>query len=496
MATTKVNVQVLDVGQGSGNLVEIYDGFTLTHLVLIDLGSELNYDAAGRASATYVVNKIKEITPHVLDALILTHSDKDHVNLLKVLLENFAPPGTPPPSKPILTINKIYFGGARGKYKKGKINYLTLAEKYLTPKGSKATDWAADVTGFDPASRQWVAFHSSASVQFYLIVANTTPALIDLVSESTAKLHKLPGSYNINMKSLVVDVFFNNVEWVITGDATGLTLAYCNQILASAGKLPGCFMVTMPHHASETTTFDLGGIDSDDFDRDGLAEQNLEDFVNYIDADTITASADQQRVFKHPSLRVMRFFWPNLDPHIWFRDNFLRTDTHFYNAYFMRKSDELEFDSGGMTAVEEWPTRSGWLTIQTEQNVFTTLYYNDKQQRGVLFPPSPATKVAEFKPTFGNPNPPEGAQWAFTLDGNTKSITARPNRAVLADALAAGFAPVIWPTFDAHFEREPCETPAIEAALEAARLPITFRTSLAEAPRTAASILRRLRIIR
>ncbi|HLG54020.1 MAG TPA: hypothetical protein VI485_01740 [Vicinamibacterales bacterium] len=467
-----VTVQVLDVGQGSGNLIEIRNtGFGISALVLIDLGSELNYDTAGKAAAQYVVDTLNGLGPApVLEAVFLTHSDKDHINLLGVLLDNFDPPSNPFPTKKVLTISRLIYGGDRNKYKKHKKNYLTLAEKYL-PAGVSSTSISADGSDFTPGVG-WTPGFAIGDVPFYIIVANTTPDAIDLVEDSPAKLLKLPGGYTINTKSLVIDVFYNTIGCVITGDATGLTMAYCNQVMTAAGHGQTTFMLTMPHHASEFTTFDLGGIETDTLDRDQLAERVVDEFAAHMAAETVTASADQQKVFKHPSMNVIEAFRTRLSPNTFYPgDVYLLAGgigNHFYNV-FVKKGKYNRTDPLGHT--QAWPNRNYWFTMQTTSNIFTTTYYLADQQPGLQLPPFPPNSVPELKPPFGFGPPPRGAQWSFVWSGPAaKSIARRDNRAVLAASAAAGHRPVEWPqevldTFGARrVDERPAHVPASEVA--------------------------------
>jgi competence protein ComEC len=80
----KMTVTVLDVGQGSANLLQLPGGFT----VLIDgggFGDNAIFDV-GRSVVAPMLwrNKIKTI-----DRVILTHADSDHLNGLIFILNNF-----------------------------------------------------------------------------------------------------------------------------------------------------------------------------------------------------------------------------------------------------------------------------------------------------------------------------------------------------------------------------------------------------------------------
>ena len=114
MAANNIKFHVLDVGQGTGNFIETYSSTkVLTKTILIDLGSERAKKTAGVPSAKFVADQLKNMTGGaVLDTLIMSHSDSDHINLLPDLLEYFDPPGIPSiPPKPTLTIKVAYYGG-------------------------------------------------------------------------------------------------------------------------------------------------------------------------------------------------------------------------------------------------------------------------------------------------------------------------------------------------------------------------------------------------
>ncbi|HEY9284059.1 MAG TPA: MBL fold metallo-hydrolase [Pyrinomonadaceae bacterium] len=492
--STEINVQVLDVGQGSGNLIEVYNGTaTPTHLVLIDLGSEFaTVKTAGRAAAQYVVDKLKLMKPPTLDALILSHSDNDHINLLAVLLENFDPPSAKNPTKPVLTIKKIFYGGSRPKYTKNKTDYLTLAEKYLPPGVKNGTvTWSNDESGWVSKPGGWKYFHQSDDVYFYLVIGNVGYAGVD--RSAVSRTPTRPNGYSINSKSLVVNVYYARNDNLITGDATGLTILKCNKVLEDAGAL-ACFMVTMPHHSSERTTFNFTTSVRKD---QTLAEKSLEKFVGYVNAQTISASADQNEGFKHPSMRVMSYFWPKLSSTVWFKDDALKgTNNHFCNAYLLEH--KYQFNKSA-TSSEKWPPADGWYSVQTQRNIFTTRYFTANQQKGVLFPPDPAEAATEFTAKKNIQSPPLGAQWSFTVERNgTKTIRTRSNRAVLAESVRAGFAPLVWPEVASlNLPRsEPPEQLPVAPAREAARIPLSHRAASGVRPRTAASRLRGLRVIR
>ncbi|MFZ2407685.1 MAG: hypothetical protein WAW41_21340, partial [Methylobacter sp.] len=87
MATGLVNITVLDVGQGMGTFVEIYDtSGALISTLLFDLGSLNNKVSAGGPSVQYLVDKLKSMADPTIELLVLSHKDGDHVNLIEDLL--------------------------------------------------------------------------------------------------------------------------------------------------------------------------------------------------------------------------------------------------------------------------------------------------------------------------------------------------------------------------------------------------------------------------
>jgi beta-lactamase superfamily II metal-dependent hydrolase len=410
---------VLDVGQGTGNFVEIYDdGGSLVNAMLIDLGSEGWKRIAGKPSADWVAERLKTMPGGAkLDAVFLSHSDSDHVNLIKRLLEHFVPPGKPGTA---LTVHQVYYGGDYGYYKKGKgrsaTNYLDELNKYRpSGSGSVLTPCSPNGTSFTDADpKKWVPMKTIGNVQVWLISGNTTPDDVALYAESETG-SKAPEGYAINTKSMVLLVTYAGTQIAVTGDATGMTLAKCNEIMARGGVLPylnNVFSLTLPHHGSDTTTFSLLGATDDAMDVQELADENVRSFVDNVKPQTISASAARRESFRHPSARVIDFFGTHLDwTTVYFTDDVLKADKqHFYTAYFPAYARKLK---GGMVA--QWPSKSGWYTARTSGNIFSTDYYRPEQALGdfVALPPAPA--IFNAAKTAYKPVPKIAAAWGFTV---------------------------------------------------------------------------------
>lgn len=446
-----INFQVLDVGQGSGNFIEIYDapGGPLQAAILIDLGTEGDNSAAIVApSVDYVVARLKQMPQPTLDTLVISHSDSDHHSAIKKVLSAFLPAGTPNvPANQTLRINSVRYGGAYKNYAKGreirrpdgtmyKRNLLDLVQDYMIR--------PTDVRSFPAPSSSFLRFvpepfRTVRGVELYMLMANVVRlegAVNDedvFAGTNLKKRKRGPDSYALNTVSLVVLVRYAGVSFVVTGDATGTTLAEINSVVGRMSQanrtafLGNVFMLTLPHHGSATTTFSLSGIRVAGPPRmrgQALARWSLEQFAANMGARTITASAERND-FHHPSADVMRYFWPRLSPTVYYEDPLLALagapGRHFYTAYFVTTlgftvSVPVVGRPQAPAPSAPWPAEEDWYSVQTDANVFSNVYYDSGRARALVVPPSPIT------PSRGVPMPPaippEAVSWSFAVDAN------------------------------------------------------------------------------
>jgi hypothetical protein len=446
MATDFVNCKVYDVGQGACNFIEIYDSADHSkpsHTILIDLGSVLEHDAA-KDVVKQITTTLKRMTTPTIDTVILTHSDVDHINYIKPLLDNFLPQQSTDPGT-ILGINRVYYGGAYKNYKKGrKKNSLTATKPYIV--GNSKTDIIGvgpDQEGWDTKNNVWKQFRSVGGVGLTMLAGNTTTASVDIFTGK--KVRKPNTGYLRNMVSVVVILSFAGVDIVVTGDATGLTMARCNQTLAKSGALSATFMATLPHHGSEDTSFNLLNLETPTIVAPLLAEKNVQSFVDNVGAETITASAERHKTYHHPSAHLMSFFWTKVSSTLYYPDPALTPNSrHFYTAYFSKNQFDADPDNSG--DVEDWPPSYNWYTAQTSANVFTTMYFLLNRQNSesndwaaILPPYSPAVKAAKKTKTVPKrvpPTPYVGVTWQFGItrtgpNSVIKSVRPLVNRKAL-----------------------------------------------------------------
>jgi beta-lactamase superfamily II metal-dependent hydrolase len=426
---------VLDVGQGSANVVERYDDMDrLTSAALIDVGSEQWKRLAGGPSVDWLAGRLQQMVGGAkLEAVVLSHSDSDHINLVPNLLRLFDTPRTIGPTKPVLTIEEVYYGGDYARYKKGKgvrsRNIIERLDEYR-PLGvdrnasvyALADDWTS-FEGDDPADFHALCWIGAGEIPLWVLTSNTTAGYA-LVGDGSRKRRRidLSGGYGINTRSIVVATVFRGRTLIATGDATGLTLASCNRALSGADArevlhLPA-LMVTAPHHGSDTTTYDLTGSSHGSEE----AKRVVRTFAAYAEAMTLTASAGERATFKHPAGTVVSDLGAHMAAETLYIDPALTDDDeHFATLYWHPKTATLV---GGTKP--KWPDTGGWYTSRTWRNLYTTDYFNAPARRAAVPTAYPWRAFAEDPSVFA-PAPPKGIAWAYEVatDGSVQMKVAR-----------------------------------------------------------------------
>jgi hypothetical protein len=427
MPADTIKYQVLDVGQGSGNFIEMYTSGALITTALIDLGSERATDEGGGLSVEYIVKTLNTMASPTIDYIFLSHSDTDHISLLDQLLDSFVPPGTVDPLKKPLLIKKVSYGGDSANYAKGKKKYnvLNRLKTYMPTLGTPIPFSASygsyrKVFGLAP-----IPYATIEGVDFYILTANA-PAVAP--TKRTRKGTAALSGYGKNTVSVIVVVSFERGQYIATGDATGATLVAANKELTAevlTTYFPLVAMVTAPHHGSESTTFSFrasnGKRDNDE------AVKNFKLFVDNLKSKTITASAGMVGKFRHPSVYLMSYFWPWLHGTPLYTDPTLAaSNAHYYTAYF-KSIDGYSINDG--TTTSPWPIFDWWYTVQTASNIYTNTYYD----LGLL--PSTSTQTWVLPPNPGSlnavptaaPYPPSGVAWTYNAVKTTtgSSITVQ-----------------------------------------------------------------------
>jgi beta-lactamase superfamily II metal-dependent hydrolase len=337
MATTKLVISAMYSGQGMCNVIEAYDGGTVTKLMLADFGAEK--DSATARLYTLATLKKKVIARGKIDVMVISHSDRDHWNLMGELLDSL-------PS----TIKIDIAAWGIGNWLNAAKTFRDKVEGRLLSFASKKYFWTAetdiknDGANIDYWDVGW------GEVKFQVLAASVT-------------LWTVNKNYNIfltepNTASIVLKCDFAAKFSVMTGDATWATLKFINDKMGDYTFADTGFMVTAPHH---------GAIATLQYKLDELAK-----FIGMCEQQCSLASAQLRSGFNHPNVCVMC------------------TMAEFGGAStFGTHSAVLNFPRGGdghgicdtnaifktINALTKEDARTGydWYRIKLDQNIFTTL---------------------------------------------------------------------------------------------------------------------------
>jgi beta-lactamase superfamily II metal-dependent hydrolase len=412
MALKTINFHVLNVGQGTGNFIECCDGKgNVLNAILIDFGSERDTGGVTSSAVAWVAERLETMAKPTIDAVIFSHSDSDHINLVPDLLKDHFP------NHGDLAVNNTYYGGSYAKYaKKGENVLYKLEEEYMKDELESFPKISTNYTNLK--KKDPVPFYSNSyGVEIYLLIGN------------------VPGASAANTASLVLAVNIKGTYYIVTGDATGVTIAELNDIINFPNfrqKYLGdnVWMLTTPHHGSRTTMLNIAGVGGK-----ANAEKNLQDFAGCIKPKSVTNSADKIRRFKHPSAYVLQFFWPYLASTALYTDPDC-SGGHYYMAYFT--GDEFQIKEKG--SLIDWPSSEWWHSVQSQYNIYTNLYYEDppdydpaptsKKRKRSSAPPKIAVLPLLPGSFVDGPDPgdlpPSGVNWQYSCDvASNKTILIR-----------------------------------------------------------------------
>jgi beta-lactamase superfamily II metal-dependent hydrolase len=436
---------VFDVGQGTGNYIELYkndDDEAPIHTILIDIGSESQGEAAADPSADQVIEQLKKMRQPTIDSLFISHADSDHRNRFARILDEFDPydPMIIEPNG--LLIRRAAYGGPYAEYGYDDTeNLIADITRYMTGNNDGDSNQpdalSAKVTSF-PVGGEPFAFDDVGPVQIYIVAGNVAG------QGSQPKKHRAVKRDAIakNTDSLVFLLKGNGSGFVATGDATGKTMLECNKVIVGdVGRdhFGNTFMVTAPHHGSRGTSFNLsGGLEK--------ARGNVERFGRRVDAATLTVSAWQHNRYKHPSYEVLACFAPRLAVYPYYvapgYDN-----VHFLTAYYAPRLLQRRVKGDDY---ESWPKRGGYWTLFTGSNMYSTSYYPATVEPGDFTVNRNGEEPLKLVTGPGLPNekPATGLTWQFSVDSQQRrTLVPFTNRELLSPALlerlAAGPAPRI-----------------------------------------------------
>jgi hypothetical protein len=424
MATGNVIVSVVDVGIGQCNFVEIYDDSiapVLTNTLLIDCGT------LGRSPATYnnlqyIVNCVSSMVTPCFDCVIFSHSDRDHISLMKRLLLMFAEQGRTKP-----TITKLWYGGNYTNYTKGSSNILTWLVNNNYCQRQNVVGFTSNYTDYSPYTHSFAGSglwqNNNADVGLYMMAGNVMSANPEW--NDLENIPVLNDDIELNRVSLVCCLRYMGASYVICGDATNDTMAAINvRFNAPTSVFDNNIMTTLPHHGSRRT-----GLSVANGSRANNVNINIvRTFAALVNSLTVTASSFEKltstRTFGHPSLDFSTYFNPNTRTFIY--DPRLDIDTildlhlcSMNNDITLLAEREVEDDDEPIlrkrTRPEEYTLGDGIVSFVTDANVFTTQYfsnfYDDKTfyfdfEEGQTQP----VFMYDIPPTLFNPH----ASWKYT----------------------------------------------------------------------------------
>lgn len=424
----------LPVGQGTGTLIQILSDMDDIPIesVLIDLGSLFwKVQKTGVPSRAFLVERLKEMHEPALDAVFLSHGDADHINLIKGALAQFKKPSEHAPRRETLEVRRVWYAGSKGDYTKG------------VPVLKELNAWRPDPPGhgvlktLGPDAVDWVTptYQSANGLEIWVMAGDTVTAATGIGAASPTRLKNAPKSYANNTVSLVLAVAYGDPEkqWIVaTGDATGLTMARCNDVMRASPDwqaIAPVLCLSLPHHGSESTTYNVLGATTAAQDTKALAIQNVREFVNYLKPQTLSVSSGEWPGYRLPRARAIGDFSVHCTAP-WFEDPALPADQHFYTAYYAR--DQMKVIGANAAGLTRWPPGAGWQTARTYQGIFTNDYYEGPAdahvpivvplQSGV---PADSVSLDDTKQPY-DPIPYWVTGWAWDVDESGADPTVTP----------------------------------------------------------------------
>lgn len=230
-----VKINFIWVGQGDCTLIQT----DTNKLVLIDCGTSDDMSIYADNVKPTIEGILKATGKKSIDFLILTHSDKDHCNLIAKLFG-------------FTTFDKAYYGGSSFQYSPFKIKLdpsdLSPEIKSVVNLTSHYTNLFIDTVINDPDCKLWII---GANFPY-----NQTPPSVpfakDINKPSNRKTKATRAIFDNNGNSLMAVLDYKGFKMFFLGDATIPEQDYIYEAAKTAGKL-GDLQVKifkMSHHGS------------------------------------------------------------------------------------------------------------------------------------------------------------------------------------------------------------------------------------------------------
>ncbi|TNE28812.1 MAG: hypothetical protein EP346_07900 [Bacteroidetes bacterium] len=356
MAHGKMDVYVVDVGQGQSTFVAIYDSSNtkITNTLLFDCGSD-------KGSSEVYINldtiaaMVLSMDKPIIDCMVFSHSDKDHISLTKYLLDKINET-----KKPL--VKKVWYGGCWDNYTKYGFNILD----YMSEEGFcdmlNIDKTCGNFTNYSKTTDAYVGSlwkTSSEQIAIFAIASNVISDDPDWDEDEDVGTQS--NAEEKNRVSIVCALYYGDTCFVICGDATNKTMAAIGGLMTGSSKFSNNIMTTLPHHGSRATGF---AVKSSDAASSG-AIAVVDTFAACVKSKTITISAYEKH--HHPSLELINHFIPTVTTPIIRDPRLNEANSHRVTAYF----DQDLTNSSGMTLVPRQV-----YSFETRINTFSTRYFD------------------------------------------------------------------------------------------------------------------------
>ncbi|MEZ0109718.1 hypothetical protein ABH920_003732 [Catenulispora sp. EB89] len=430
MTTTHVIINAMDVGQGLGTFVQLFDQdpepeVAPTNTILLDFGSYGgDSDVAAKPRVAWLVDQLKRMPQPTIDAVYLSHGDLDHFNLMPQLLARFTPydPSKHQTGPSTLWIRYARYAGERDHFVIKEVNVLDKIATYMVANENplRTTPTAGEFNGTSFRGLRTDPDFSVDNLSCYIVAENLGSGVLSPIRR---KGKYLTHAYGKNTRSIVLLLAITDWEYqfVSTGDATGRTLLECNRAYAKLipdGWLNNVVGMTVPHHGARRT------LDIKPAGSNPTPEQVVSAFADWVKPRALFGSASLAQHHHHPDAEVLRYLWDRIPPGDAIYNDPGLGGRHFYNAYFeARKYDATVPDPQTGTPLQvKWPPATNFYSVKTSRPVYTNIYYSSsyRSERDMVFPPAPAVKVP-----LAVGKQPVGVTWVMKLQ---KGVTPTMDR--------------------------------------------------------------------
>lgn len=314
-------VMILFCGQGMTTLVEIYDDGVIKrsadYLALIDCGGTSD---GGQLAVDYVAKKILDKKDAVLNLLVISHQDADHVQLLNQLGDKLS--GTK------ATLAKTVLGGSDWSN-----SNIATVESFVDLMEQNIDDLEFDApkrSDYKKATTRGELKHIDKHGDTYFRVLISGLAITG--SGRTADIVR-------NASSAMVVVENGSYSVFLPGDATHQTMDAASSVIAAKRKLiPLVVGLEIPHHGALRTAVEdyYARGEPDDFNW-----RRIKKFGLALSAKWVVASAGPKNSHRHPVEEVLNVF----------EDWITTLPKHPYNSFVFARN-------GGSTS-------EGWTNFNT-----------------------------------------------------------------------------------------------------------------------------------